>query len=352
MPQRQYHIAFGSPIDAAKTARDAEAGTAPRHFMLEVGKRLHARLWEPDIAAEPSERTLGDRIAAIRPSTAAQAEALVATVGDNDVVFCNSEGASLPIADRLSRAGKRTKLASFVHNLLRPRITALRTLTPILKRHDALFVVSQSLAGTLSQKLRAGVNVQFIREQTDDQFFSPGEKSGNSARPVVVSVGMEQRDYGTLAEATGALDVDIRISGFSKDTRVTDRALPATLPENMDQRFYEWRDLAQLYRDADIVVAPVFENSYAAGITTILEGMAARRPVIATRSTGLAGLFPDDAVRWVPPGDAEALKREITNLLGQRTQRDALVERATTLFEAGHTLNGQAADMAERLRVL
>ncbi len=352
MSERRFHIALGSPINAAAAARDAAGGLAPRHFMLEVAQRLDARIWEPDLNAAQRKKTLGDRIAAIRPSAAAQAEAIAEAAGDDDVVFCNSEGASLPIADRLIAAGKTTKLASLVHNLLRPRIAALRTLTPVLNRHDAMFVVSTTLCETLQQRLGRGAAIEFIREQTDDVFFSPGPASSAKARPIVMGVGMEQRDYRTLAEAAGALDVDIRISGFSKDTRVTAKALPEPMPDNMDQRFYEWRDLAQLYRDADIVVAPVFENTYAAGITTILEGMAARRPVIASRSRGLTGLFPDNTVRWVPPGDAEALRNEIKNLIAHPQEQDVLVAKAAALFQAGHTLDGQATEMGERLRRL
>lgn len=352
MSARGYHIVFGNPIDAEKTREEAAAGLAPRHFLLEIADRLNARIWSPDATAEPKTRTLADRIARIGPATAALAEEIAGTVADDDVIFCNSEGASLPIADRLLKAGKKTRLSSFAHNLLRPRIAALGALTGILGRHDEIVVVSPMLAEGLKKKLGDKTPVWLFREQTDNVFFTPGAAAAKP-RPLIMSVGMEQRDYRTLAEAAGDLDLDIRISGFSRDTNVTSRALPESLPANMNQRFYEWRDLAQLYRDADIVIAPVFENKYAAGITTILEGMAAGRPVIASKSQGLEGFFADEnAVRWVPPEDAGAMRAAITELLADPRRRETLIARATAAFQSGHTFDGQADVMASRIRKL
>lgn len=353
MPERSFHIAFGSPIDAETTMREARAGLRPRHFMLEVAERLNAKIWEPKRGATPKTRSFGDRIAAIGPHMAAFAEALVDAVDDDDVIFANSEGASLPIADRLIMAGKRTKLISFGHNLLRPRMRALMMLTGIIKRHDVIFVVTPLLEAGLRAKLNGAAEVEFIREQIDDQFFTPGPQSPGKTRPLIMSVGMEQRDYKTLAAAAGDLDLDIKISGFSRDTKVNAEALPDTIPGNMEQRFYEWGDLAQLYRNADIVITPVRENNYAAGITTILEGMSAQRPVIATRTNGLKNIFADEgAFEWVKPGDPEAMQTAITSLLGNQQRQEEMIDRATVMFKTGHTLDGQADAMAERLRSL
>ena len=81
-------------------------------------------------------------------------------------------------------------------------------------------------------------------------------------------MGLERRDYRTLAQAVSGLDVDIRISGFSYHAAAMARSFPDPMPANMSCRFYSWPDLVQLYRDADVVVAPVFPSRYAAGVTT------------------------------------------------------------------------------------
>ena len=57
--------------------------------------------------------------------------------------------------------------------------------------------------------------VRLVWDHTDTRFFSPGP-ARRGPRPVIASVGLEQRDYRTLAAATHDLDVDVRISGSSQ----------------------------------------------------------------------------------------------------------------------------------------
>ncbi|HAG81570.1 MAG TPA: hypothetical protein DCL61_10470 [Cyanobacteria bacterium UBA12227] len=52
--------------------------------------------------------------------------------------------------------------------------------------------------------------------------------------------------------------------------------------------FYEWPELVQLYRDADIVVIILVENKFAAGIQVMHEALACRRPVTITRTQGMS----------------------------------------------------------------
>jgi len=61
---------------------------------------------------------------------------------------------------------------------------------------------------------------------------------------------------------------------------------------------YEW---------ADIVVVPLTPNRHNSGITVILEAVTAGKPVIAANAGGLKGYFGDDEIRYVPPGNVEAL---------------------------------------------
>ena len=82
-----------------------------------------------------------------------------------------------------------------------------------------------------------------LLEQTDTQFFTPRPVSGEKKRQTVVSVGLEKRDYRLLAAATADLNVDVKISGFSKDAKALSQAFPDTMPENMSRKFYSWPDL-------------------------------------------------------------------------------------------------------------
>ena len=141
---------------------------------------------------------------------------------------------------------------------------------------------------------------------------------------MIAGVGLERRDYRTLAAATHDLPVDVRISGFSRFAASAARSFPDPLPANMSRRFYEWPELVQLYRDADVVVAPLFPSPYAAGVTTLMEGLACGRPVVATRTEGLRRyLAPDDGLSLVEAFDAAGLRRAILRLLEHPAEAEA-----------------------------
>ena len=155
----------------------------------------------------------------------------------------------------------------FVHNLDRPRGRLALKLFGIKRSTELLLACSELQTSFLRDFLRTDQHqVKFIWDHTDIAFFCPGPANVNKKRPLIVSVGLEQRDYQTLAAATGDMDVDVKISGFSEDAAVLRRTFPAEMPANMSRKFYEWLDLVQLYRDADVVVVSVLENKYAAGV--------------------------------------------------------------------------------------
>jgi glycosyltransferase involved in cell wall biosynthesis len=90
----------------------------------------------------------------------------------------------------------------------------------------------------------------------------------------------------------------------------------------MSRRFYEWPELVQLYRDADVVVVSCHESRYAAGVQSLMEAMACGRPVIATPTRGLAGYLHPSVIA-VPPGDAAAMRSAIRQLLADPAQAEA-----------------------------
>jgi Glycosyl transferases group 1 len=347
-PTRRFHVVMASAIGADKTTKGVEAGLRPRHFMLELAKRLDATLYEP-APAEAKPALLHRLIKTPAPLIALAARVADAAT-DADVIFCNSEAVAIPVAHALLRAGKRTRLASFGHNLYRPRIAASKLVSGAYRRINRFYVIS-------SDQLRDPSTQRLYLEQVDDQFFTPDDgsmaKSYRTDRPLIVSVGLEQRDYTTLAAATGSMNVDVRISGASTDARVLQGTFPDVRPANMSQQFYEWPDLRDLYRSADLVVVPVRPNQYAAGITSILEALAVGKPVIASQTSGLAGTLADDAaIRWVPPSDPDKRRAEIEILLGDPQARQTLAARGAEIFRAHHRKNLRTAFMENELRAL
>jgi glycosyltransferase involved in cell wall biosynthesis len=150
-------------------------------------------------------------------------------------------------------------------------------------------------------------------------------------------VGLEKRDYRILAKATSDLNLDVKISGFSQDVRALAKSFPPVLPANMSRRYYEWTELVQLYRDANIVVVSLFESIDSAGVTTLLEAMSCGRPVISTRTKGLADyLQMPETVITIKPGDLAGLRQAIDHLLNNPQIAEKQGKQAYELATADH----------------
>lgn len=331
------YIIFSRKIDLSEAKLGADRGENPRQVMGLVADALDACLHWPD-----GERvTLFDKglakIFGSSPELWALAKRMQRELKRGDVVYCMGEDVGIPIAARCGGTGK-IKVAAMFHNIDRPRARLAFKLLGLRSRFDLCFAIAKPQADFLLHKAGLAADaVHVIDDNTDTDFFSPGPVTPDKLRPLVISVGLEQRDYRTLAAATEDLDIDVRISGFSRDASALAKAFPAKLPANMDQRFYEWPKLLQLYRDADVVVVTMAPNIYAAGVQGVMEGMAVARPVIASRTEGMASYLATVPVTTFESGDAKELRSLILAALdnpeqGQKGRAVAVARHAQGLY--------------------
>lgn len=123
-------------------------------------------------------------------------------------------------------------------------------------------------------------------------------------RPDVLSVGNDRaRDWDTFADAMGTLP--------NLTARVASKARVLVGGHDVSRPTRTVAELRELYGGATLLVAAVKENSYASGITAILEAVACRTPVIATRTGGLDEYFDDSEVTFVRPGSAVELAQAV-----------------------------------------
>lgn len=346
-----YHIALSRPFDLAGINQEAQQGKRPRHTMWDLSQKLGAIVHQP----ENHPISLLDRLSARlvgQPEHWAMARVMVSKLADDDVVFCAGEDIGFPLAILCKFAQKTPKLAVAVMAPDRPRVRAVSKLFG-LGHSISLFITNTQLkAMALRQHLNlAGDRVYQLPEQTDVKFFNPGAVSPTKQRPIIASAGLEQRDYQTLADATRDLDVDVRICAVSPNASAKTRvAFPDPVPSNMEARHYDWHDLLQLYRDADIVAVSLLDNHYSAGLTTLMEAMACRKPVVMTRTSGLAEeLIDRGVVRGVQPGDAAGMQRAIAELLSDPQQAETLAQRGYEVLLQEHTSERQIEELAEKL---
>ncbi|MBB2201007.1 glycosyltransferase family 4 protein [Gluconacetobacter tumulisoli] len=159
-----------------------------------------------------------------------------------------------------------------------------------------------------------------------DEMIARPPHSPAPGTPVrVLSLGNDRhRDWTTLLQATSDLPCQVTVATTDRAARRTlataAHVTLATLSNNTE--------LFDLYDQADLVVVPVGPNQHASGITAIQEATARGVPVIATDVGGLRHYFGDDAIRYVPVGDAPALARAITELAADPAAQATMVAHA------------------------
>lgn len=324
-----YHIALSRALDLEAWTRKAEDGKAPRHIMWQLSQQIGATIHEPKgNPVLPLDR-IRAKISSTQPEQWALARTLSEQLTSNDTILCPDENIGIAVAALCGAKANRPKIILIIHFLERPRGRLALKLFQMANRVDKFITPAPLQADFLRRYLGISeAQVLVWQDQTDTKFFTPGLPSPNKQRPIIMSVGLEKRDYRTLAEATWDLNVDVKISGFSEYALPSKRTFPKTLPANMSRRFYEWDDLVQLYRDADVVVVSLVDNKYAAGIQVLNESRACGRPVVVTQTQGLREyVTPPGIVSVVNLGDAAGMRQAINHLLNNLQEAEAQAQR-------------------------
>jgi glycosyltransferase involved in cell wall biosynthesis len=321
--------------------------------MWALSQRLGATVHQPGAEPVLPLDRIRSKIAG-RPEHWALARTLSEQLTSDDLIYCTSEDVGIPVAALCGAKPNRPKIVVFIHNIDRPRGRVALKLFRLAERTDLFVTNARPQFDFLRRYLRLPESrIHTLPEQTDTTFFTPGFPSPDKRRPVIASAGLEKRDYRTLAEATQDLEVDVKISGFSADTRPNSRAFPKTMPANMSRRFYSWPELVQLYRDADAVAVSLTDSKYCAGLTTLLEAMACRRPVVVTRTRGLADyLATPGTLTTVNPGDPACLRQAIVNLLNNPQEAQAQAQRGYELTVKLHNSERYVEALTAQLALL
>ncbi|MGB3642222.1 MAG: glycosyltransferase family 4 protein [Rivularia sp. (in: cyanobacteria)] len=327
-----YHLALSTCIDLKDINRDAQLGKCPAHVIVDVGRILKAKIHQPSKVFLPIN-LVPAKIVRLHQNWAL-AHKLSSTLTSNDVVFCMDKSVGLPISALCGGRENGPKVVLFIHSLNRPQGRLALKLFEIGKRVDLFMSASRDQVDFLRNYLHLPKNriCLFPYQPTDISFFMPKPTSLQKSRPLIVSGGLEQRDYRTLARATKSLNVDVKISAASAIRTVNSQTFPEVIPANMSHSYYDWKSLLQLYRDADIVAITLYENNFQAGLSTLFEALACRKPVIITRSPGIIQELIDAKAVWgVNPGDSEGLRQAINSLLKSSKQREALADNGYRL---------------------
>jgi glycosyltransferase involved in cell wall biosynthesis len=250
--------------------------------------------------------------------------------GDYEVLLTDGEHVGIPLAMLTRVLGKGgSKHVMIVHVLSVPKKARLILTTRIAGQIDRYIVYCTSQADFVRDQLHVpGERVVLSTFMVDTEFFSP-DKVQATKRRMICSAGLERRDYPTLMDAVDGLDVEVVIAAASPWSKQHDSTADRPLPSNVEIRRLDLHELRQLYAEAMLLVMPLHDVDFQAGITTILEAMSMGLPVVCTRTTGQTDTIVDgETGAYVPLGDARAVRAAVERLLDDPAERDRIGQHA------------------------
>jgi glycosyltransferase involved in cell wall biosynthesis len=186
---------------------------------------------------------------------------------------------------------------------------------------------------------------------------------------MICSAGLEFRDYDSLILATEGLGIDVKIGAASNWSSKKNRLSGRGLPPYVEVRSYTYRELRSLYASARLVVIPLLETDFQAGITLILEAMASGKAVVVSRTSGQRdavrgplwraedeawptdGPSPNESCGiYVEPGDPVALRSALRFLLRRPDLCRELGANGRRLVESHYTVEHFVERFAAVLR--
>jgi len=318
---------------------------SPRQDFIELARALHAEILSfADLAQGP---LLVRGLAKVAGPFLALA--CLAFGKRGSFYFVTAENTALPLA-LLLKFRRGATLAFIGHRMTTPLKSLILRLFRLFNQTALMFCYSRQQERFARERLGASPEkVRRIEFQVDEQFFTPAESVG----PVrgVVSVGRELRDYPTLFGALGETDIPITVVASSPWSRRADQTASRPVPSNVTLRKgLSSVELRELYRQAAVVVVPLMNVDWPAGVTTLLEAQACGRPVVISASAGILDSLDAGSAVTVPCGDMIALRAAVRRLIQNPAEAEALGRAGRVSALRARTLDQFVARIGEACR--
>ncbi|NKQ35564.1 MAG: glycosyltransferase family 4 protein [Chloroflexi bacterium] len=309
----------------------------PRLDYLEI-----ARLLDGDVVSAETGRSLGARfmrrLEQYTRLNFSEAFGVARELDSYTAVLSTSEKVAIPLAAMLAAKGQRVPHVVIAHRLSSRFKQALFSLWPLHRSFTHVVCLCRAQAEYAVREMGLPETaVTFIPDKVDHRFFRPPAAWIDG--DYILAVGQERRDYHTLLQAvagTGLKLVIVASSLWSENVALPENvAANVTVLHNISSQ-----QLRTLYAKARLVVTPLFDVPYAAGVNAVLEAMAMGRPLIVTRTTGISDYVVDDVTGiYTPPQNSPALRRRILRLWPDAAYRRRLGLNARLAVEDGMNLD-------------
>jgi glycosyltransferase involved in cell wall biosynthesis len=247
-----------------------------------------------------------------------------------DVVLSMSERIGIPLAYMLDR---RVKHLVVLHHPLSPAklqlIKALRT----PNRWDLLLPLSHAEANFMQQTFQLKPDqVQVLPAVIDTEFYRPRPKSvTENDQDYILSLGLSNRDYPTLIRALRERPhITCQISATSAWVEHKAGYENEIIPDNVKIMNYDHPNIiCDAYARSRFVVIPIRHpiSQWSAGSVSVLQPQAMGKPVIATRTPGLADYVLDGETGLLVEPNNPAAMAEAIEYLWNNPEKAALMGR-------------------------
>ncbi len=304
---------------AADIRQEIAAGTRPVADYIAIADAADAEIIDRSTVSRNGS-TVARVLGRIAGPNVAMAWHLYRQRDEVDVVVTDGEQVGLALAMLLRLGGRRGLRHVMIGHRLSPAKKSLLIRSLGLARgvDEVLVYATHQLHVAQDLFNHPGHRVRLIDFMVDTSFFRPSGStiSRPNERPLLCSAGLEFRDYPTLINAVGRLDVDLVIASASQWSRRAEITHDIDLPPNVTIGAFSHCELRDLFARADIAVVPLQPADFQAGITTILEAMATELPVVCTDTVGQIDVVVEGVNgRYVPPGDVGIMRRVIQEMI-------------------------------------
>jgi glycosyltransferase involved in cell wall biosynthesis len=359
-------------VVSARLPAGAGAPAGPRKDYAALASALHADVL--DYASV--ERSLPGRIVAkLAGIPIAQALLAYFASGRYDAILSDGEHIGIPLALLLKLRRSNVAHVTIGHRLSTPKKRLFFRKLGV-HSHIARIAVHSTLQRELAIR-ELGITeeqIALVPYQVDTDFWQ--SRPDVEEERLVASAGLEHRDYPTLFQAVEGLDARVVVGAASHWSRQRNTANGTDVPTNVEVNSFDYFRLREVYARAAVVVVPLFDVDFQAGVTTILEAMAMGKAVVVTHTQGQLDIVEDRRVAtrgriprirpvsllraiareageelqpngfYVPAGEPEALRRALVYLLDHPRERAELGEAGRHAVERFLTLDQFAARMA------
>jgi glycosyltransferase involved in cell wall biosynthesis len=338
-------VSGAMPLDLEESI---EIGRRPRSDYLEMAKAFDAAVLDRPGATRALGR-VGALVERVAGPNLTLALACYVNRRRHRVVFTDGEQVGLPFAALCWITRRRPCHIMIGHRLSARKKVLLHRLLRLHRRVDRVVVYADAQRRFAIEHLGyAPERVVLHPFMVDTAFWRPEQVEATPRpRPLICAVGQELRDYPTLVAAVRGLDADVVIAAASPWSKREDTSAGIDIPPNVTVRACDQFELRQLYADATLVVVPLQETDFQAGITTILEAMSMGRALVCTRTTGQTDTIVEGASgRYVPIGDPGALRAAIQALLANPEETARLAAAGQRWAKEHADIDAYAADLA------